>query len=373
MYIGNWYEKSRVGYGVGGQTMGGCMGSFCMYLPLMFKPPVETLYYYAGGERIAMMRGGVFNYLLGDHLGSVVAVVDRSGTLTSSSSYYPWGTAHPNSGASPTDYGFTGQMQEGDIYFYNARWYDPQLGRFMQADTLVPPTQGTQGFDRFAYVNNNPLIYTDPSGNWLIPGWDDKYILNQGQTNRCAIFSLAMASSAVSEMQVDEVKLEQAWIWRKLGLDWGIPPTLQPKGVNNTFPEIEAEYLQGNKETIISLLEQGNPVVVTLAYPKYGHSVVAIGYEPLSDELIFVNPAGGNRRNESELVNEIRSQIKYYYPNTDLTQYEDFAALQSHSNFWILSGSLVVLSKHEQSGVLSYVPTYSLRGRNSFGPVLMPR
>jgi len=173
VYIGNWYEKSRVGYGMGGQTAGGCMGSFCMYLPLMFKPPVETLYYYAGGERIAMMRGGVFNYLLGDHLGSVVATVDRSGTLTSSSSYYPWGTAHPNSGASPTDYGFTGQMQEGDIYFYNARWYDPQLGRFMQADTLVPlQVQGTQAFDRYVYTNNNPVRYTDPSGHRVC---DDYY------------------------------------------------------------------------------------------------------------------------------------------------------------------------------------------------------
>ena len=60
-------------------------------------------------------------------------------------------------------------MQEGDIYFYNARWYDPELGRFMQADTIVPPTQGTQGFDRYAYVNNNPLRYTDPSGHCIGP------------------------------------------------------------------------------------------------------------------------------------------------------------------------------------------------------------
>jgi len=37
---------------------------------------------------------------------------------------------------SPTDYGYTGQMREGDIYFYNARWYDPVIGRFMQADTI---------------------------------------------------------------------------------------------------------------------------------------------------------------------------------------------------------------------------------------------
>ena len=47
--------------------------------------------------------------------------------------------------------------------FYNARWYDPALGRFAQADSIVPG--GVQGLDRYAYVNNNPMRYTDPSGH----------------------------------------------------------------------------------------------------------------------------------------------------------------------------------------------------------------
>jgi len=41
--------------------------------------------------------------------------------------------------------------------------YDPQLGRFAQADTIIPP--GVQGLDRYAYGNNSPLKYTDPSGH----------------------------------------------------------------------------------------------------------------------------------------------------------------------------------------------------------------
>lgn len=45
----------------------------------------------------------------------------------------------------------------------NARWYDPSLGRFAQADTIVP--SGVQGWDRYAYVNNSPVNYTDPSGH----------------------------------------------------------------------------------------------------------------------------------------------------------------------------------------------------------------
>lgn len=42
---------------------------------------------------------------------------------------------------------------------------DPHIGRFMQADTLVPGHQGTQGWDRYAYVNNNPVNGTDPTGH----------------------------------------------------------------------------------------------------------------------------------------------------------------------------------------------------------------
>ncbi|MGI6249871.1 MAG: RHS repeat-associated core domain-containing protein [Anaerolineaceae bacterium] len=115
-------------------------------MPLVYKPleSIETIYSYAESNWIEMICGGVLNYLLDDH---------------------PWGTTRYAQGTSPTDYGYTGQMKEGDIYFYNARWYDPMIGRFMQADTIVPTVQGTQGFDRYAYVNNSPMRYTDPSGH----------------------------------------------------------------------------------------------------------------------------------------------------------------------------------------------------------------
>jgi len=92
---------------------------------------------------------------------------NTEGALTSQTLYQPWGETRYQTGASPTDYGYTGQMVEGDPYYYGARWYDPLLGRFIQADTIVPSAQGTQAFDRYAYVNNNPLRYADPSGHCI--------------------------------------------------------------------------------------------------------------------------------------------------------------------------------------------------------------
>jgi RHS repeat-associated protein len=133
--------------------------------------PRGISYYYADGQKIAMKdKDGVVSYLYGDQLGSVSAVADASGSLESRTLDEPWGEVRYTQGTRPTDYGYTGQMQEGDIYFYQSRWYDPQLGRFMQADTIVPlQVQGTQAFDRYAYVNNNPLRYTDPSGHCVGP------------------------------------------------------------------------------------------------------------------------------------------------------------------------------------------------------------
>jgi RHS repeat-associated protein len=63
--------------------------------------------------------------------------------------------------------GYTGQREEVELglYFYNARWYDPYLGRFTQADTIVPNPVDAKAFDRYAYVYNNPVRYNDPSGH----------------------------------------------------------------------------------------------------------------------------------------------------------------------------------------------------------------
>ena len=131
---------------------------------------------------MAMRDERVVSYQHGDQLGSVSVTADASGSLVSRTLYEPWGEVRYTQGTSPTDYGYTGQRQEGDIYFYNARYYDPTIGRFMQADTIVPPTQGTQGFDRFAYVNNNPLKYVDPTGMWLCDQHDPACAENSYET-----------------------------------------------------------------------------------------------------------------------------------------------------------------------------------------------
>ena len=104
-------------------------------------------------------------------------VVDSVTGETIETRYKPWGEVRYTdlNKTLPTRYTFTGQYSyiaddATDIgaagfglMFYNARWYDSALGRFAQADTIVPG--GVQGLDRYAYVANNPLRYIDPTGH----------------------------------------------------------------------------------------------------------------------------------------------------------------------------------------------------------------
>ncbi len=81
--------------------------------------------------------------------------------------YYPWGDARYNVGSQVTKYQFTGHAWDGGtgLYFYGARWYDPSIGRFLSADTLVPSPGDPQSLNRYAYVLNNPLRHRDSSGH----------------------------------------------------------------------------------------------------------------------------------------------------------------------------------------------------------------
>jgi RHS repeat-associated protein len=51
------------------------------------------------------------------------------------------------------------------LYYYGARWYDSSLGRFLAADTLIPNPGDPQAWDRYAAMNNNPLVFVDPTGH----------------------------------------------------------------------------------------------------------------------------------------------------------------------------------------------------------------
>ena len=69
--------------------------------------------------------------------------------------------------AASTDYLFTGQRDLASlrIYDYQARFYDPALGRFLQPDSIIPDPYNPISWDRYAYVQNSPTNFNDPTGH----------------------------------------------------------------------------------------------------------------------------------------------------------------------------------------------------------------
>jgi RHS repeat-associated protein len=62
------------------------------------------------------------------------------------------------------------EQSEIGLYFYGARWYDGYLNRWTSPDSIVPEKiQGVQAWDRYAYANNNPVRFNDPSGHCIGP------------------------------------------------------------------------------------------------------------------------------------------------------------------------------------------------------------
>jgi RHS repeat-associated protein len=101
-------------------------------------------------------------------LGSTTLSLDASGVESGEKRYTPWGQERFTSGTLPTQYTYTGQYShtaQFGLMFFNARWFDPLLGRFSQPDTIIPGTGFSIAWDRYAGMANNPVKYADPSGH----------------------------------------------------------------------------------------------------------------------------------------------------------------------------------------------------------------
>ncbi|MGQ0687222.1 MAG: RHS repeat-associated core domain-containing protein [Limnobacter sp.] len=121
----------------------------------------------------------ITKYLHKDHLGSIVLITGATGTVLERYSYDAWGkrrnlngtdyTANGGHLLGETDRGFTGHehLDHLGLVHMNGRIYDASLGRFMSADPFIAQPANLQNYNRYAYVNNNPLSYTDPSGYFL--------------------------------------------------------------------------------------------------------------------------------------------------------------------------------------------------------------
>lgn len=118
----------------------------------------------AGGASSNASATTTTTYYYTDAQGSVLMTTDASGSPSANSDHKPYGaTALGESGNGP---GFTGHVEDPEslLVYMQARYYDPDVGRFLSVDPDALAAGDVATFNRYAYVNDNPATRTDPSG-----------------------------------------------------------------------------------------------------------------------------------------------------------------------------------------------------------------
>ncbi len=119
-----------------------------------------------GTELLSQTRSGTTSYYLHDGQGSVRGLTNTSGTFTDRYSYDAFGNLTNLSGTTTNSYLYTGQQFDSNtgLYSLRARYYAPNLGRFLGRDTAGYILGSPAEINRYVYTHNNPVNYTDPTG-----------------------------------------------------------------------------------------------------------------------------------------------------------------------------------------------------------------
>lgn len=125
-------------------------------------------------------------YFYTDAQGTPLADADAQGNITATFDYRPYGSQ--TIGSAPTGPGYTGHVNDPDtgMVYMQHRYYDPTMGRFLSVDAVHPATGDLTSFNRYSYVGNNPIMRTDPTGD---------YICN-GSGRQCGKIRTALATTA---------------------------------------------------------------------------------------------------------------------------------------------------------------------------------
>ena len=145
------------------------------------KKGSEALYiaYDGSGKPMALVAPDNDTYYYVTNLqGDVIAILNKTGTVVVEYTYDAWGNIISTTGSMASTLGeinplrYRGYVydQEYELYYLQSRYYNPEVGRFLNADTLASTGQGTLGCNPFVYCLNNPVNNSDPNGELAFPG-----------------------------------------------------------------------------------------------------------------------------------------------------------------------------------------------------------
>jgi RHS repeat-associated protein len=235
--------------------------------PIVYKKTVDI----AGNEQEQTL------YLHRDYQGSILAITNEVGAVLEKRQFDAWGAiVKVQDGAGNTlnvltilDRGYTGHehLQSVGLIHMNGRLYDPKLHRFLQPDNYVQDPSNTQNYNRYGYVLNNPLKYTDPSGelslksigNWFKKNGNDILagVAIVGGTvlmfvPGCQAIGGALIVGGVTHFAAAYNEYKQTGDWTTASNN---------AGFNFSYSQ-RVDWLDGNSKTDVNGVAQNEPVVI---------------------------------------------------------------------------------------------------------------
>ena len=143
-------------------------------------------YYDASDKLVAMEYNGTMYYYMYDSVGNIISLMDTNGVEVATYTYDAWGQIlnldelSDIAEINPMRYKGYYYDTETGYYYLMSRYYDPVVGRFLNADGFASTGQGVLGYNMYAYCGNNPVGYKDPcgncyfdaKGNWCHDNWE---------------------------------------------------------------------------------------------------------------------------------------------------------------------------------------------------------
>ena len=157
-------------YYSGGQLVRIAIGN--KYIDLSYDASGQPMSLYYSGYQVT---AGNYYYVT-NLQGDVVAILDDNGTAVVTYTYDAWGNILSVGGTMADTLGVYNPLryrgyvydEETSLYYLQSRYYDPNMGRFLNADVYVATGQGFVGNNTFAYCGNNPINYIDPTGQFFL-------------------------------------------------------------------------------------------------------------------------------------------------------------------------------------------------------------
>ena len=245
--------------------------------------------YDASGVPVSIVYNGTTYYYVTNLQGDIVGIVNQSGNQIVGYTYDAWGNILTTTGSSANTLGkynplrYRGYVYDSETRFYylQSRYYDPELGRFINSDALVSTGQGVLGNNMFTYCGNNPIRRLDFTG-----------------TAFADIYAVCFGGSASSAIDIETDGITESEALAEFVLDYYVP--VGSHSVSIDVRKQDNPYYHTNLTTKI------NNCVTVLGGVMWGASKAAI---KLSVEIPALAPMLTNIIPYTTMVGEIATVV----------------------------------------------------------------